>query len=93
MNAVIDDDATAASMSDFLFTIESEDEAPAADTVASKNKSQKESKKRKREELAAEKPRQKGAASEDFVSGFTFDNFGAGASAGSNGHKDDVWVS
>lgn len=93
-----------ATMSDFLPTIDSDDELPAPQTGASSKQGQKEAqnnsssnnKKRKREELQQNKSKRKddaaaaAAASDDFAGGFTFDNLGGAYT--SNSGKGDVWV-
>lgn len=83
-------------MSDFLPTIDSDDELPAPQTAAASSKqAQKEAqgnnKKRKREELQQNNSKRKDtAASDDFAGGFTFDNLGGAYT--SNSGKGDVWV-
>lgn len=76
---------------DFLPTIESDEEAP-VQTPQFQKQNKKDSKKRKREELQAEKPTKRGGTSDDFAGGFTFDNLGGGFASSSKAPGGDVWV-
>lgn len=84
-------------MSDFQFTIDSDEEAPVSQHQGAQNGKQakKDSKKRKREELPMETQNnsKRGGGSEDFVGGFTFDNLGGGFAYSAGAPGGDVWVS